>query len=81
VTSKVFFYPFSSLKKILETPFFFTFLHGFALEHRIFSNLSMDVLRLKTYDIVVLLKWETFHERELKRWWTSFSSKDQAYVK
>ena len=41
----------------------------------------MDVLGLKTNDTVVELKWETFHERELKRWWTSFSSKDWAYIK
>ena len=41
----------------------------------------MDVLGLKTYDTVVELDWETFHERELKSWWTSFSSKDWAYIK
>jgi len=41
----------------------------------------MDVLGLKTYNTMVELEWETFHERELKRWWTSFSSKDQAYIK
>jgi len=40
----------------------------------------MDVLGLKTYDIVVELKRETFHERELKRWWISFSSKGWAYI-
>ena len=67
--------------KLLETPFFFTFLHRSTLELRILSNLSMDVLGLKTYDTVVELEWETFHERELKRWWTSFSSKDWAYIK
>ena len=41
----------------------------------------MDVLGLKTYDTVVELKQETFHKRELKRWWTSFSSNDRAYIK
>ena len=75
----VFSYPFSSLKT-LRTPFFYTFLHRFASEHRILLDLSMDVLGLKTYDIVVKLEWETFHERELKRLWGSFFSKDQAYI-
>jgi len=41
----------------------------------------MDVLRLKTYDTVVELERETFHERELKKWWTLFSSKDLTYIK
>jgi len=41
----------------------------------------MNVLGLKTYDFVVELERETFHERELKRWWISFSSKDRAYIK
>ena len=41
----------------------------------------MDVLGLKTYDTVVELKQETFHKRKLKRWWTSFSSNDRAYIK
>ena len=56
-------------------------MHGSASKHRILSNLSMDVLRLKAYDSMVELEWETFHERELKRWWTSFSSQDWAYIK
>jgi len=67
--------------KLLETPFFFTFLDGFASEHWILSDLNMDVLGLKTYDNLVELEWENFHERELKRWWNSFSSKDRAYIK
>ena len=41
----------------------------------------MDVLLLKTYHTVVKLERETFHERELIRWWTSFSSKDRAQIK
>ena len=41
----------------------------------------MDVLRFKTSDTVVELEWETFHKRGLKRWWTSFSSNDWAYIK
>ena len=68
-------------KKLLQTPFFFTFFHESASEQQILSNLSMDVLRLKTYDTVVELERETFHERELKKWWTSFSSKDLTYIK
>ena len=40
----------------------------------------MDVLQLKTYDTVVELEQETFHKRELKKWWGSFSSKDRAYI-
>ena len=68
-------------RKLLEIPFFFAFLHGSALKLQILSNLIIDVLGLKTYDTVVELEWETFHERELKRWWTSFSSMDQAYIK
>ena len=67
--------------KLLETSFFFAFLHESTSEHQILSDLSMDVLGLKTYDIVVELERETFHKRELKRWWTSFSSKDRAYIK
>ena len=30
---------------------------------------------------MVELEQETFHEKELKRWWGSFSCKDQAYIK
>ena len=56
-------------------------MHESSLEHQILSDLSMDVLRLKTYDTMVELERETFHERELKSWWTSFSSKDWAYIK
>ena len=41
----------------------------------------MDVLGLKTYDIMAKLEWENFHERELKRWWTLVTSKDQAHIK
>ena len=41
----------------------------------------MDDLGIKTYDIVVELKLETFHEKELRNWWNSFSSKDRAYIK
>ena len=41
----------------------------------------MDVLGHKTYDTMVELEQETFHEKELERWWTSFSSKDRAYIK
>ena len=41
----------------------------------------MDILGLKTYNTVVELEQETFHERELKRWSISFSSKDRAYIK
>ena len=40
----------------------------------------MDVLGLKTYDTVVELEWETFHEKELKSWWALFTSKDRAYI-
>ena len=35
----------------------------------------MDALGFKSYDTVVEL------ERELKRWWASFFSKDRAYIK
>ena len=41
----------------------------------------MDVFGLQPYDIGVELEQETFLERELKRCWTSFSSKDRAYIK
>ena len=40
----------------------------------------MDVLGLKTYDTVVELERETFHEKELKSWWALFTSKDRAYI-
>jgi len=56
-------------------------LHGSASKHWILSDLNIDVLGLKTYNNVVKLEREIFHDRELKRWWTSFSSKDQAYIK
>lgn len=41
----------------------------------------MDILGVRTYDTVVELEQETFYERELKKWWSSFSCKDQAYIK
>ena len=41
----------------------------------------MDALGFMSYDTVVELERQNFHERELKRWWTSFSSKDRAYIK
>ena len=41
----------------------------------------MDALRFKSFDIVVELKRQTVHERELRRWWTAFSSKDRVYIK
>ena len=41
----------------------------------------MDAFGFKSYDRVVELERQTFHERELKRWWASFSFKDRAYIK
>ena len=43
--------------------------------------MGMDAYRFKSYDRVVKLERQTFHERELKRWWVSFSFKDRAYIK
>jgi len=41
----------------------------------------MEALGFKSYDTTMELERQTFHKRELKRWWTSFSSKDRAYIK
>ena len=62
-------FPHSGLQFLGSSPtLFLRFSIEFASEHQILSNLSMDFLRLKTYDIVVEIKWENFHERDLKRW-------------
>ena len=78
--SGVFFYLFSSLKTLRNT-IFLRFFARICIRTPDFFRFEMDVLGLKTYDTVVELEWETFHERELKSWWTSFSSKDWAYIK
>ena len=77
---EVFFYLFSSLKTLRNT-IFLCFFARIYIRTPDFFRFEMDVLGLKTYDTVVELEWETFHERELKSWWTSFSSKDWAYIK
>ena len=41
----------------------------------------MDALGFKSYDIDIELEWQTFKNRELERWWASFSSKGRAYIK
>jgi len=41
----------------------------------------MDALGFKSYNTIVELERKTFHERELKRWWALFSSKDRGYIK
>ena len=40
----------------------------------------MDVLGAHSYDTLVELEREDYHERELKRWLGSFSCGDQAYI-
>ena len=56
-------------------------MHVSASRHYVLFYLSKDALGFKSYDTVVELERQTFHERELKIWWTSFSSKDRAYIK
>ena len=41
----------------------------------------MDVLGAHSYDTLVELKREDYHERKLKRWWGSFSCGDQALIR
>ena len=41
----------------------------------------MDVLSTHSYDTLVELKREDYHERKLKRWWGTFSYGDQALIR
>ena len=38
----------------------------------------MDVLGAHSYDTLVELEREEYHEKKLKRWWGTFSYGDQA---
>ena len=41
----------------------------------------MDVLGAHSYDTLVELEREDYHERKLKKWWGSFSCGDQAIIR
>ena len=41
----------------------------------------MDVLSTHSYDTLVELKREDYHERKLKRWWGTFSYGDRALIR
>ena len=40
----------------------------------------MYVFGVHSYNTLVELEWEDYHERKLKRWWGSFSCGDQALI-
>ena len=67
--------------KHLKTPLSCAFLHKSTSKHCSFSDLSVDALEFKSYDTIMELERQTFHKRELKRWWAIFSSKDWTYIK
>ena len=41
----------------------------------------MDVLGIHSYDTLVELEREEYHERMLKKWWGTFSNGDQALIR
>ena len=41
----------------------------------------MDVLGAYSYDTLVELEREEYHEKKLKRWWDTFSYGDQALLR
>ena len=41
----------------------------------------MDVLGTHSYDTLVELKREDYHERKLKKWWGTFSYGDRALIR
>ena len=41
----------------------------------------MDVLGIHSYDTLVELEREDYHERMLKKWWGTFSNGDQALIR
>ena len=41
----------------------------------------MDVLGAHSYDTLVELEREDYHERKLKKWWGTFSCGNQAFIR
>ena len=41
----------------------------------------IEVLGAHSYDTLVELEREEYHERKLKKWWGSFSHGDQALIR
>ena len=41
----------------------------------------MEVLRANSYDTLVELEREEYHERKLRKWWGSFSCGDRAFLR
>ena len=41
----------------------------------------MDVLGTHSYDTLVKLEREDYHERKLKKWWGTFSCGDRAFIR
>ena len=40
----------------------------------------MGALGTHSYDTLVELEWESYYEKNLRRWWSSFSCGDRAFI-
>ena len=77
--SWVFSYPFLHPKR-LKNSIFHHFLHRFSSDHQIQQDPFMDALGAYSYNTLVKLKRETSYEKKLRRWWSSFSCGDRAFI-